>query len=266
MDDIYNTSFDVGVAVKEEKTAAAAAAVPPKSSKKKKRRKRKRSGSTSSFDGLPLPPPSTVDDDDVRAAGYPTETVTPNNRTDGKAESAVTTSETTGKKKKKKRRRKQKNDSGISNADDISMNESKAPSAIAEQGEQQPKSPERCKTSDGDISMPSTGKKKRKKKKKRKNSVTEDGASTASQTDVGDIIQQTKSTTVPKQGPLKGMFIKERSNLPVFQHRDEICNLVSKNDVLLVVAETVCYHECVCWFAYVPTIAIAIHFLTIIYT
>lgn len=239
MDNIYNTSFDVGVAVKEETAAAAAA---PKSSKKKKRRKRKRSGSTSSFDGLPLPPPSTVDDDDVKAADYPTETVTPDNRTDDKAESAVATSETTGK-KKKKRRRKKKNDSGTSNADEISTHESKAHAAIAEQGEKQPNSPERCKTSDVDISMPSTGKKKRKKKKKRKNSVTEDGASTKSspmKTDVGDIIQQTKSTTVPKQGPLKGMFIKERSNLPVFQHRDEICNLVSKNDVLLVVAETVC--------------------------
>ena len=239
MDNIYNTSFDVGVAVKEE----TAAAVAPKSSKKKKRRKRKRSGSTSSFDGFPLPPPLTVDDDDVRTAGKPAETVTPNNRTDEKSESTVATSETTGKKKKKKkRRRKQKNDSGISNADDISTNESKAPSAIAEQGEKQPNSPERCKTSDVDISMPSAGKKKRKKKKKRKNSVTEDGASTASpmKTDVGEIIQQTKSTSVPKQGPLKGMFIKERSNLPVFQHRDEICNLVSKNDVLLVVAETVC--------------------------
>ena len=39
--------------------------------------------------------------------------------------------------------------------------------------------------------------------------------------------------------PLKGMFIEERKQLPVYRHRAEICNLVSINDVVLVVAETV---------------------------
>ncbi|KAL7493443.1 hypothetical protein ACHAWT_006645 [Skeletonema menzelii] len=34
------------------------------------------------------------------------------------------------------------------------------------------------------------------------------------------------------------MLIKERSNLPVYQHRDEICKLATENDVILVVAET----------------------------
>ena len=43
---------------------------------------------------------------------------------------------------------------------------------------------------------------------------------------------------MPPLGPLKGMLLKERSNLPVYQYRQEICNLAAENDVILVVAET----------------------------
>ena len=39
--------------------------------------------------------------------------------------------------------------------------------------------------------------------------------------------------------PLRGMFVKERSNLPVYRHRSELCNLIANNEVVLVVAETV---------------------------
>ncbi|EED91700.1 atp-dependent RNA helicase [Thalassiosira pseudonana CCMP1335] len=39
-------------------------------------------------------------------------------------------------------------------------------------------------------------------------------------------------------GPLKGLFVKERCKLPVYQHRAELCKLVANNDVVLAVAET----------------------------
>ena len=89
---------------------------------------------------------------------------------------------------------------------------------------------------DGDVNntdrqSSSIKKKKRKKKKKRTDDIQDD----ASAEEKG--IQT--NTSIAKQAPLKGNFIKERSNLPVYQHREEICNLVSKNDVVLVVAETV---------------------------
>ena len=38
--------------------------------------------------------------------------------------------------------------------------------------------------------------------------------------------------------PLKGKFIHERTNLPVYQHSTEIVDLISNNHVVLVVAET----------------------------
>lgn len=43
---------------------------------------------------------------------------------------------------------------------------------------------------------------------------------------------------LPSCMPLKGKFIHERTNLPVYQHSTEIVNLISNNDVVLVVAET----------------------------
>ena len=84
----------------------------------------------------------------------------------------------------------------------------------------------------------STKKKKRKKKKKKTNDDSIEDIQDNVQTEDKSI---QKNTTIAKQAPLKGNFIKERSNLPVYQHREEICNLVSKNDVVLVVAETVCW-------------------------
>ncbi len=92
------------------------------------------------------------------------------------------------------------------------------------------------------VGLDSAGKKKikkKKKKKKQKESVIDNGAESdedakSSQTSV----LTTKSIIVPTQGPLQGMLIKERTNLPVFQHRDEICKLAAENDVILVVAET----------------------------
>lgn len=39
--------------------------------------------------------------------------------------------------------------------------------------------------------------------------------------------------------PLKGMFVDERKQLPVYQHSAEIIDLISNNAVVLVVAETV---------------------------
>ncbi|KAL7520958.1 hypothetical protein ACHAWX_005647 [Stephanocyclus meneghinianus] len=34
------------------------------------------------------------------------------------------------------------------------------------------------------------------------------------------------------------MFVKERSDLPVYRHRNELCKLIANNEVVLVVAET----------------------------
>ena len=92
---------------------------------------------------------------------------------------------------------------------------------------------------DGDVNntdrqSSSIKKKKRKKKKKRTGDSIED-------TQYGETKDESiqTNTAIAKQAPLKGNFIKERGNLPVYQHREEICNLVSKNDVVLVVAETV---------------------------
>lgn len=55
----------------------------------------------------------------------------------------------------------------------------------------------------------------------------------------GAINAKSPVDVAPPLSPLKGMFIEERRNLPVYQHRADICNLVSNNDVVLVVAETV---------------------------
>jgi len=120
------------------------------------------------------------------------------------------------KSKKKKRRRKR---SGSTSSIDLQL----LPAADNNDGD----------VNDIDKQSSSTKKKKRKKKKKRS---------------LDDSIEDTQDSTtkeekgiqsIAKQAPLKGNFIKERSNLPVYQHREEICNLVSKNDVVLVVAETV---------------------------
>jgi len=84
----------------------------------------------------------------------------------------------------------------------------------------------------------STGKKtKRKKKKKKKLDVSDIVGKTSP--NISHLEDKEKNEKkIPSLAPLKGMFTKERSNLPVYQHRDEICKLVSNNDVVLVVAET----------------------------
>lgn len=92
---------------------------------------------------------------------------------------------------------------------------------------------------DGDVAVatPSTSlsasvTKKRTKKKRRKEKGDEV---------VGGVTNASEKSSVdaPPQPPLKGMFIEDRRNLPVYRHRAEICNLVFNNDVVLVVAETV---------------------------
>ena len=88
--------------------------------------------------------------------------------------------------------------------------------------------------------LESTGKKKSKKKKKKKHkkSSSHDNNADSDDDDAKPSPQQKPKIIVPSQGPLKGMLIKERSNLPVYQHRAEICKLAANNDVILVVAET----------------------------
>ena len=76
---------------------------------------------------------------------------------------------------------------------------------------------------------PETKKRKRKKKKK-------------SKSDKGDETTYLKQEVeLQTMGPLKGLFVKERCKLPVYQHRAELCKLVANNDVVLAVAETVSY-------------------------
>lgn len=82
-------------------------------------------------------------------------------------------------------------------------------------------------------------KSKKKKKKKQKEPVIDNGAESDEDAKSSQPSELTpKSIIVPTQGPLQGMLIKERTNLPVFQHRGEICKLAAENDVILVVAET----------------------------
>ena len=105
---------------------------------------------------------------------------------------------------------------------------------------------------DNDQIESTSGKKKSKKKKKRQKSKkiaydvdSEDDTKSpphklqkTSSSSSSSRKQSNKKLTVPPLGPLKGMLLKERSNLPVFQYRQEICKLAAENDVILVVAET----------------------------
>lgn len=85
----------------------------------------------------------------------------------------------------------------------------------------------------------STGTKTKRKKKKKKKDDFSDIVGKASPNNSHLEDKEKNEKKIPPLAPLKGMFIKERSNLPVYQHRDEICKLVLNNDVVLVVAETV---------------------------
>ena len=87
-------------------------------------------------------------------------------------------------------------------------------------------------------------KKKKRKKKKRESNVYDASDEKTPSKPAAPEGEKVQTTPLPPPAPLKGVFIKERSNLPVYQHRAEICNLVSKNDVVLVVAETVSILHC----------------------
>ena len=78
----------------------------------------------------------------------------------------------------------------------------------------------------------SRSKKKKKKKKRKSNESTNNITNSAS------LMPSTKSKGLNLQ-PLTGNFVKERSNLPVYQYRNELCSLIKENEVVLVVAETV---------------------------
>ncbi|KAL7529755.1 hypothetical protein ACHAXR_004121, partial [Thalassiosira sp. AJA248-18] len=221
MNDQYDASIDVGVAVKELPT--------PTSKKKKKRRKRKRSASTSSADADGLPAASNG------GAVAKSDTMSPENNNNSSAENgSLVTS--TGKKKKRK---KKKASISISSPDGRSSNDS-TPTAEGSDRSPQIKSD----NDNGSIEKNapvSTGKKKRKKKKKKNRDSNVDEASVTKSPPKTATAEGERAQTTPKlppPPPLKGMYTKQRSNLPVYQHRADICNLVSNNDVVLVVAET----------------------------
>ena len=96
----------------------------------------------------------------------------------------------------------------------------------------------------------SSGAGKKSKKKRRRemssNSNTDDGTSNEGISTssihaafADGVERKQKKAVLPPPLPLKGMFVNERTNLPVYQHSAEIVDLISNNDVVLVVAETV---------------------------
>jgi HrpA-like RNA helicase len=86
-------------------------------------------------------------------------------------------------------------------------------------------------------------KKKKKKKKKKKHNSTKSGSSNydngSKPYESSSPLKETRTKiAVPALGPLKGMLIRERTSLPVYQYRAEICKIVAENDVTLIIAET----------------------------
>lgn len=81
----------------------------------------------------------------------------------------------------------------------------------------------------------SSAQKKKKKKKKRKTLDKDISLEQDADVQKPSALKQKRLLNMP---PLTGNLIKERSNLPVYQHRNELCTLVADNDVVLVVAET----------------------------
>ena len=248
----YDASNDVGVEVKDAlgiSTSTSSTSSSKKSKKKKKRRKR----SSSFGDGLHSLP--NTNDDNVVERPVSSAATSTDGKTDISSNNDTTTLNSTGKKKKKNRRKKKKDGVLTNSSED---NNNIIISTVAAENDLL-KSPETCNVNgsntekNGDTSSSTGKKKKRKKKKRNKDSddMNQDGASTYTSTSShektnGELEKiQTKSHTedgnlppLPSQAPLKGMFIKERSNLPVYQYRTEICNLISNNNVVLVVAET----------------------------
>ena len=250
MNNEYDASNDVGVEVKD----ALGASTSTSSSKKSKKKKKKRRKRSSSFDDGLHSLPNTNDDNVVERPVSSAATST-DGKTDISSNNDTTTLNSTGKKKKKNRRKKKKDGVPTNSSED---NNNITISTVAAENDLL-KSPETCNINgsntekDGDTSGSTGKKKKRKKKKRNKDSddMNQDGASTSTSISSHEKTNreiekiQTKSPTeddnlspLPSQAPLKGMFIKERSNLPVYQYRTEICNLISNNNVVLVVAET----------------------------
>jgi HrpA-like RNA helicase len=86
------------------------------------------------------------------------------------------------------------------------------------------------------VANTSGGKAKKKKKKKKRKTLDSVEALVSDETPMLEKKPKKNEITMP---PLRGNYLKERCNLPVYQHRNELCTLVNDNDVVLVVAETV---------------------------
>ena len=204
--DDYNASFDIGITVEENRN--------PKS-KKKKRRKRKRSLSISSNDAVVNLP---IDDD-----GTAKLKVCPDSNGAG-----------LGNANKRQRRNKDKRCASIFISSGGPAAESATNTSPTGEGS----------TPSGSVDnkrIVNAAKNKQKEKKRKRNRDTTEIPVAKSPSDSATTENENAQTTPgpPLSPPLKGMFIKERSNLPVFLHRTEICNLISSNDVVLVIAETV---------------------------
>ena len=202
MDNEYDASFDVGVAVKEESPEAVA-----KSEKKKKHRGRSNNGKL-----RPRPRPR------LRSGSTPS--------TDDEAGKSATDGESTD------------------NAGRRTDDHDSAPATVGSSGSGSGSS-----SSSSTAGAEKKSKKKRRREKKSSNSNTDDGSTSnegisksiihAAFADGVERKQQKKAKVLPPSLPLKGMFVNERTNLPVYQHSAEIVDLISNNDVVLVVAETV---------------------------
>jgi HrpA-like RNA helicase len=83
-------------------------------------------------------------------------------------------------------------------------------------------------------------KSKLKRKRKKEKSINNITSANEVDNDVTVNTEKNKKQHLPASSrmPLNGKFIHERTNLPVYQHSTEIVNLISNNDVVLVVAET----------------------------
>ena len=204
MDNEYDASFDVGVAVKEESPEAVA-----KSEKKKKHRGRSNNGKL-----RPRPRPRPR----LRSGSTPS--------TDDEAGKSATDGESTD------------------NAGRRTDDHDSAPATVGSSGSGSGSS-----SSSSTAGAEKKSKKKRRREKKSSNSNTDDGSTSnegisksiihAAFADGVERKQQKKAKVLPPSLPLKGMFVNERTNLPVYQHSAEIVDLISNNDVVLVVAETV---------------------------
>lgn len=214
MDDDYDASLDLGVAVKE--------APAQKSSKKEKRKRR-----SASADGVP----SLLGDG--RAAIAPSTAADDGAKDDGnRSDEDGTPASVTGKKGRGSGREGPSDGDGMP-IDGRSADEGAAtgPNCNSDRGSTEP--------GDADAADERKRRKKTKKKKRRKErDIVGDGPSIANSPRAA--AADGEASQSPPLPPLKGMFVKERSNLPVYQRRAEICKLVvATNDVVLVVAETV---------------------------